>query len=418
MKKNIVNILLIIILGVFVYFILMNSFLFNYKKEMNNYMDEYYVNRQIESINELLNKYKNNEKVLSRLEDIIDDNIQNWVAKFNIDYDNNEDLDNGYDFIINLIDEFIKEVSVEVNKDYKIEKLYEYKKNYLLALDCYDKKDFSRAYEYLELVDTNDSYFKKVTKLKENIYLDYMNSIKNYLNENLEDNLDSYKNILKYLEDEKENSSIDISLDEDFKKLEDQYIKLVKEKYLELINNNRDNYEMSYDYVREAISFLTSINVDANEFIPLLSDLNGKLDINITELEVLDADNEWNQKVLAVSDNKDNVYKEAIVLKKSDNTKSSISYNLNGKYKSLEGTIGIFSLDSSNDKSTGYIKIYGDDKLLYTSKKLNQDSNCVEFNIDVHNINVLRITGYITYSNSSKILEDFLIIGNTSLESE
>ena len=418
MKKNIVNILLIIILGVFVYFILMNSFLFNYKKEMNNYMDEYYVNRQIESINKLLNKYKNNEKVLSRLEDIIDDNIQNWVAKFNIDYDNNEDLDKGYDFIINLIDEFIKEVSVEVNKDYKIEKLYESKKNYLLALDCYDKKDFSRAYEYLELVDTNDSYFKKVTKLKENIYLDYMNSIKNYVNENLEDNLDSYKNILKYLEDEKENSSIDISLDEDFKKLEDQYIKLVKEKYLELINNNMDNYETSYDYVREAISFLTSINVDANEFIPLLSDLNGKLDINITELEVLDADNEWNQKVLAVSDNKDNVYKEAIVLKKSDNTKSSISYNLNGKYKSLEGTIGIFSLDSSNDKSTGYIKIYGDDKLLYTSKKLNQDSNCVEFNIDVHNITVLRITGYITYSNSSKILEDFLIIGNTSLESE
>ena len=270
MKKNILSLLLILILGLFIYFILINSFLFNYKKEMNNYMDDYYERRQIYNINELLNKYKNNEKVLEKLENIIDDNIQKWISRFNINYVNIEDLDRGYNFIVELIDEFIKEVGVEIGNDYDIEKLYESKKNYLFALDYYEKKDFSRAYEYLDLVDTDDSYFEMVTDLKDKIYSDYMNSIKNYVNENLEDNLDSYKNILKYLEDEKENSSIDISLDENFKKLEDQYIKLVKEKYLELINNNRDNYEMSYDYVREAISFLTSINVDANEFIPLL----------------------------------------------------------------------------------------------------------------------------------------------------
>ncbi|MEG1931469.1 MAG: NPCBM/NEW2 domain-containing protein [Anaerovorax sp.] len=67
---------------------------------------------------------------------------------------------------------------------------------------------------------------------------------------------------------------------------------------------------------------------------------------------------------------------------------TKISYMLNKEYKGFMTTFGVRS--ESYIKST-VMKIYGDDKLLYTSPGFTEQSKAYDVNIDVSGVSVMTI---------------------------
>ncbi len=85
-------------------------------------------------------------------------------------------------------------------------------------------------------------------------------------------------------------------------------------------------------------------------------------------------------------DNVGNVHGSGI----SVNTVGEIQYLLNGKYKSFSGTIGVSYNDRDyDDEST--VKIFGDNKLLYSSPILTAGITPTVFNIDTSGVINLKI---------------------------
>lgn len=76
-----------------------------------------------------------------------------------------------------------------------------------------------------------------------------------------------------------------------------------------------------------------------------------------------------------------------------------IQYLLNGKYKTFTGTVGIPYI-CRDDNDSSIIKIYGDDKLLYTSPVLKAGVKPANFNINVTGVLNLKIEidGYSIFS--------------------
>lgn len=63
---------------------------------------------------------------------------------------------------------------------------------------------------------------------------------------------------------------------------------------------------------------------------------------------------------------------------------------LNGRYSTMSGTIALTEASKST-KSTGWYEIYGDGKLLYTSEKMTGGILPISFNIEISNVNMLKI---------------------------
>lgn len=68
----------------------------------------------------------------------------------------------------------------------------------------------------------------------------------------------------------------------------------------------------------------------------------------------------------------------------------NVEYLLNGRYRRISGTVGL----SDRDKDTGHtkvLKIYGDNKLLYTSPEIKGGVVPDSFNIDITGVINLRM---------------------------
>lgn len=69
---------------------------------------------------------------------------------------------------------------------------------------------------------------------------------------------------------------------------------------------------------------------------------------------------------------------------------NSVEYSLNGKYKSIKGTVCVPYVDRKNTNEK-VVKIYGDDKLLFTSKTLTAGSQPENIDLDLKGVAVLKI---------------------------
>ena len=121
----------------------------------------------------------------------------------------------------------------------------------------------------------------------------------------------------------------------------------------------------------------------------------------------------------AVTDQDNVTYPTAILFNRPTAViyeKNIITFNLNGAYKNLSGIINIV-YGVNNLKDTTQIKIYGDDKLLFTSNYFKSVSKKQSFSLDVNNIKELKITGTINYYKNSlnNQIYDNILIGSPVL---
>ena len=103
---------------------------------------------------------------------------------------------------------------------------------------------------------------------------------------------------------------------------------------------------------------------------------------------------DYNDRVL--SDKFGNVYEDCTIYLFGAKD-SRASYALQGKYSHLTGTIFVpeeRGYESSCWDEAYYVKIYGDDELLYTSPQMRYDVSPADFDIDVSGVQLLTITYY------------------------
>ncbi len=87
-------------------------------------------------------------------------------------------------------------------------------------------------------------------------------------------------------------------------------------------------------------------------------------------------------------------------------------FNLNQEYKRFKGTI--FLPENTQAKEVFYVKIYTDDKLMYSQENITKTDELIDFSIDVTNCKQLTIkVGVAVYWSNS--YED-VCISNAVLE--
>lgn len=86
------------------------------------------------------------------------------------------------------------------------------------------------------------------------------------------------------------------------------------------------------------------------------------------------------------TDNYGNTYKYALWITQEEGAR----FYLAGNYSTLTGTCAMHDRQR-NTSASGYIEIYGDEVLLYTSPTMVSDSQPQDFSIDISNVTFLRI---------------------------
>lgn len=91
-------------------------------------------------------------------------------------------------------------------------------------------------------------------------------------------------------------------------------------------------------------------------------------------------------------DNFGNSYTDYVSYEKN-NSSAWRDYKINGKYSSLKGTI-VLNYDKRTTTNIGNFRVYGDNKLLYSSPSMTAGSDKVDFEVDVTGVLTLRIEFY------------------------
>ncbi|NLS45476.1 MAG: copper amine oxidase [Firmicutes bacterium] len=124
--------------------------------------------------------------------------------------------------------------------------------------------------------------------------------------------------------------------------------------------------------------------------------------ISLNDLDYFNATGSWD-KVDNPRDNLGNSYVEGLSginsLSRYADYYATVDYVLNGKYRRLKGSYILRYIDRSKQRAEGKLKIYGDDKLLF-SDGMKPGKTPVEFDIDLSGVLRLRIemSNYDTYS--------------------
>lgn len=95
-----------------------------------------------------------------------------------------------------------------------------------------------------------------------------------------------------------------------------------------------------------------------------------------------------------VKDNLSNIYNSGYLLSFDGSSLAPVrfqnTYVLNGKYTEIRGTVAL-SETSKNNKFSCFIKVYGDGKLLYTSRNMVEGAKPQNFTIAIKGVKELRI---------------------------
>lgn len=71
-------------------------------------------------------------------------------------------------------------------------------------------------------------------------------------------------------------------------------------------------------------------------------------------------------------------------------SKTSSTWDIGGKYSTLSATVGI-DYGSRGKKYTGYIRIYGDDRMLFEAKDIASDTKSYPIEVDIRGVTDLKI---------------------------
>ncbi len=189
-------------------------------------------------------------------------------------------------------------------------------------------------------------------------------------------------------------------------------ISAYEEVALELKNNN--NYDKAIEKLNEGIKLLSEIKANATSLIKYKDELSLMLPISLTTLEGR-IEGDSIKEELAISDKNNNTYSRTISF--YNNSKSTITYNLNKEYKFLELSVNASGEVNEKNKNYGIIRIYIDNKKVYDSSNITNKFSKKDMKLDVNDKSELKIEySPSNKSNTSKKNVLVGIIGNPMLE--
>lgn len=346
------------------------------------------------------------------------------------------------------------------------------KNNYIDGLARYEEKDYDKAYSYFGKVIEEDKLYQSAQEYIEKCMGDTISIIENKYKEKttLAENATSNEIKLKYVEayeyliKENSKSSIDLNDSEVYQKLIKESMSKIIEESVKIITENINNkqYDVAKTNINEVVEYILNIsnNKEYEELIntslksitdltitatdSLISTYNYKnakelaqdvkiaisnvklsntytktlsdkieeieklMPISLLNLTTRSKDSSISLKTASFVDADGNQYEKGIMAYCSYKESYTCTYNLKGEYKRLKAIYGVCSANASNDASA-YIKIYGDDKLIYTSEAINWASLSKELDVNISGIQMLKI------EIVSDDLDRYVFVGNPEL---
>lgn len=191
----------------------------------------------------------------------------------------------------------------------------------------------------------------------------------------------------------------------------------IRAKYLNYVLEQAEDAFAAEGY-ESAIRVITSAQNklgDNERLAAALEEYQSYIPVWLNDLEYFDSDSGYGGSLgdsyihnhSDVTDNFGNTYKYALCLDPGwDNVWGSVRYYLGGNYSTFSGTCVTPYSDRDRNVS-GYLEIYGDDVLLYTSPTMVSDSAPEPFSVDVSGVTFLKIV--FSTANGFPILCDGLL---------
>ncbi|MBR1416277.1 MAG: zinc-ribbon domain-containing protein [Bacilli bacterium] len=387
------------------------------KNSLNNYYKSS-TKEDLKGIENYLISNKNNQDNLKKVKDISNETINQWVNDFNKEYDNNEMLDDSlkkikslllgvYDYLDGI--EYVLDYDSYYSFLDRVYKLYDSKKSYLKGMENKDS-DEATAYTYFKSVIEDDCYYKNVQDFI-NYYLkdeienfkkgaeEYTSKIDN--NTKINDAIKAYIDKIKYIKDNGNDGNIDFSNTEEYKKLYNETLKSILDKikeYTKVVDESLE-YNKLIDIIDNVIEYFDSNTNEYSKLKEIRTNYKDKLPDSLLNRYLIDYSYWGSGSSKFESTILDKKYSHHIYFTfRGENV--SRTYKLNKEYKKLKTTI----IRSNNwEKSfIGEIKIYGDNKEIYSSGKISKNSelNGV-IDVDVSNVDELKIE-FVTNSKPSQ----------------
>lgn len=175
--------------------------------------------------------------------------------------------------------------------------------------------------------------------------------------------------------------------------LEDEFVQYSLSKAEENAADN--NYEAASAVIQQAIDMIGEENENLNS---AYNEYRSHLPIYITDMEYMSCVNriETQEKL---KDNIGNTYHNGLFMARDISFlgdkgwygEGSADYYLNGKYAIFSGTVAVPTKNENNTRSS-YFEVYGDGKLLYTSPVMEKNSFPENFSINITGVQVLKIS--------------------------
>ena len=369
----------------------------------NNYTEDY-GNEELVKIGDILKNNKDKESTLESISNQIQKTINNWVKNFNKSYKNEEALEKEFTKLKGILDEINRYFNgleyVLTYEDYysyyeEIYELYSSKSNYFSAIDASD--DYDR-YRYYNQVIESDSYYDEAREFVNSYLSEEIDSLKKGAEEltNLkegattEELLNAYISQLEYLEENKYQNNIDLSITEDYQNLYNNAVSKIVEytkAYAEELEENLETNNVM-DMIDTSMEALEYNSDEYNELKELKDSYENKMPDSLVSKYLVSQSSGTNDSSYLITIN-DTEYDSYISFRFDGETLSRV-YRLNNEYKTFRATI-VRGPDWDADFK-GEIVIYGDDKELYRSGEITKTNEIdPEINIDVTDVDDLKI---------------------------
>lgn len=270
----------------------------------------------------------------------------------------------------------------EVTKKLKdVEELY--LNQYLENADKYLKdKNYDKALDALKKVDEDLQEAESIVKKKIEIH---NAKIEEKIQKFTEENAENYE-ILKYLV-EYDYDGID--------NLKEEIDDLISDYKNKLILEVRELVVKNYEEAKEMVEKLEKILPEDKEISDLVQEISKLEPVSLLSLDVGNKEGKLNISRNPKNDIKDiegNSYTNYISVTSTGKDLNTVIYKLNGEYSKLTGKICI--MDSSKDAAVSgepRVNIYSDGNLLYASNILTNNTNNVDFSVDIDDVDDLKI---------------------------
>ncbi len=278
---------------------------------------------------------------------------------------------------------FLTNKEKEINKS-KMKDLYNSAIKYL------DDKNYDKA---LEIFDKIDEDYEKYEELKEKVKDAKLNKLEDKIEEYASD--EKYLEVLEYL-----NENYD--KEKDLRKKIEEYRNEYREKLIAQIKEEmKTDLESARKKTRDAINIL-----DSDEALQkLLDEIDNSEPISLNTLDTFQTGGNMQfskQTKRTIKDNLGDSYTDFILVPSYSSSNGNFAvYKLNKQYTKFTGKACVNFDYRSSDSEEKVIKIYGDDKLLYTSQGIKAGVEPFDISVDITGVDKLRIemdsTGSFSY---------------------